>query len=159
MLDEVRPERQFAEEMAVFFERFGMPRGAGRLLGWLLICEHARQSTADLVAALGVTKASISVAVRLLESYGLLTRVVVPGDRSDYYEILPDAFEGARGEIGTFRAVGDLLDKGLAAIKDKNGPRGERLRETREFYRFMEREYPAMVERFQREYRRGEQDG
>jgi len=153
MPDEVGPERQFAEEMAVLFERFGMPRGAGRLLGWLLICEPARQSTADLVTALGLGKASVSTAVRLLESYGLLARAVVPGDRSDYYELRPDAFEGAHSQLGTFTIVGNLMDKGLAAIRDPGGPRAERLRETREFYRFMEREWPAMVQRFQQEYR------
>lgn len=148
------PERQFAEEMGVAFERFGVPRGAGRLLGWLLICEPARQSTAQLVAALGVSKASISSAVKLLEGYGLLTRVVVPGDRSDHYEVLSDAFEGAHSQIGTFRLFGDLMGRGLAAVGDPDGPRAERLRETTAFYRFLEREWPDVVDRFHREYRR-----
>lgn len=152
MPDDVPPERQFAEEMAVLFERFGMARGAGRLLGWLLICDPARQSTADLVAGLGVSKASVSTAVRLLESFGLLSRVVVPGDRSDYYEIRPDAFEAAHAQLGTFTVIGELMDAGLTAMTDPTGPRAERLRETREFYRFLEREYPKMVDRFQQEY-------
>ncbi|MCY7342682.1 MAG: hypothetical protein LH603_12780 [Pseudonocardia sp.] len=148
----VEPERQFAEEMAVLFERFGIPRGAGRLMGWLLICEPARQSTADLVSALGLSKASVSTAVRLLESYGLLTRAIVPGDRSDHYELLPDAFEGAHSHVGTFQVFGALMEKGLEAIHDADGPRAERLRETAAFYRFLEREWPGTVERFQREY-------
>lgn len=146
------PERQFAEEMAVLFARFGMPRGAGRLLGWLLICEPARQSTADLTGALGLSKASVSTSARLLESYGLLTRAVVPGDRSDHYELRPDAFEGAHSQLGTFRLFADLMDSGLAAIRDPQGPRAARLRETAAFYRFLEREWPAVVERFAREW-------
>ncbi|WP_300007410.1 MarR family transcriptional regulator [Pseudonocardia sp.] len=153
------PERQFAEEMALVFERFGVPRGAGRLLGWMLICEPARQSTAELVAALGLSKASVSTAVRLLESYGLITRVAVPGDRSDHYELLPDAFESAHSHLGTFRVFGDLMAKGLTAIGDADGPRAARLRESAAFYRFLENEWPAMVQRFRREYGEGEQDG
>jgi DNA-binding MarR family transcriptional regulator len=153
------PERQFAEEMGLAFERFGVPRGAGRLLGWLLICEPARQSTADLVSALGLSKASVSTAVRLLESYRLITRVAVPGDRSDYYELLPDAFESAHSHLGTFRVFGDLMAKGMAAIGDTGGPRAARLRESAAFYRFLEREWPVMVQRFQREYGEGERDG
>lgn len=152
MSDDVSPERQFAEEMAILFERFGVPRGAGRLLGWLLICEPARQSTADLVAALGLSKASVSSAVRLLESYRLLTRAVVPGDRSDYYEVRPDAFAAAHDQLGTFRLFVDLMEAGLAAIRDPDGPRAERLRETAAFYRFLECEWPSMVERFRLQY-------
>lgn len=152
MSDVVGPERQFAEEMAIAFERFGVPRGAGRLLGWLLICQPARQSTADLVAALGVTKGSVSSAVRLLESYGLLTRVVVPGDRSDHYEMLPHAFETAHNQLGTFQIFHELMSKGLAAVQDADGPRAERLRETVAFYAFLGREWPVMVQRFQQEY-------
>jgi len=125
----VEPERQFAEEMAVLFERFGIPRGAGRLMGWLLICEPARQSTADLVSALGLSKASVSTAVRLLESYGLLTRAVVPGDRSDHYELLPDAFEGAQPH----RHVPGLRCPDGEGPGGADGPRAERLRETAAF--------------------------
>ena len=32
-------ERQFAEEVGRVFEQFGIARMAGRLLGWLLICD------------------------------------------------------------------------------------------------------------------------
>lgn len=151
-MPDVTPERQFAEEMGVLFGRFGIPRGAGRLLGWLLICEPARQSTADVMAALGLSKASVSTAVRLLESYGLLTRVVVPGDRSDYYEVRPDAFEASHSQLGTFRLFTELMDQGLDAMQDRDGPRAERLRETAAFYRFLEHEWHEMVERFRREY-------
>ena len=158
MADDVTPERQFAEEMAVQFERFGVPRGAGRLLGWLLICEPARQSTADLVAALGVGKASVSSAVRILESFGLLTRVVVPGDRSDYYEVRPDAFQASHSQLGTFTLFTKLMELGLAATADPSGPRAERLRETAAFNRFMEAEWPAMVDRFQQQYHHDQRD-
>lgn len=159
MSEPTGPERQFAEEMAVLFARFGIPRGAGRLLGWLLICEPARQSSADLVAALGLSKASVSTAVRVLEGYGLLTRAIVPGDRSDYYEVRPDAFETAHSQLGTFQVFGAVMDKGLAAIGDARGPRAARLRETAAFYRFLEREWPGLVQKFRQEYGEGEQDG
>lgn len=154
------PERQFAEEVAVTFERFGLARGAGRLLGWLLICDPARQSTADLVAGLGVSKASVSTATRLLTSLGLVHRVVVPGDRSDYFEIKPDTFETAHDQLGTLRLFHDLMDRGLQLIKDQGGARRARLHESREFYAFLDREYPLMIKRFQEQFREeGERDG
>ena len=34
-------ERQYVEEVALYFEAQGLPRMIGRILGWLLICEPA----------------------------------------------------------------------------------------------------------------------
>ncbi len=152
MAGEVSGERQFAEEMGRVYENFGLPRMAGRILGWLLICDPPRQSSADLCAALGASKGSISTATRLLESYALVRRIAVPGARGDFFEITPDAFNRAHDQLGTLRLFRKLMEQGLAVVGDPNGPRAERLRETHAFYAFLEREFPAFVERFRAEY-------
>jgi len=149
----VSAERQFAEEVGMICEGLGMPRMVGRVLGWLLICEPPRQSSADLIRALGVSKGSISTATRLLESSGLLRRIAVPGTRGDVFELKPMAFTQAvnPARLSIFR---ELMDQGLNVLgEDANSPRGERLRETRDFYAFVEREVVKVMERFQNEYR------
>jgi DNA-binding transcriptional regulator GbsR (MarR family) len=125
---------------------------AGRILGWLLICDPPRQSSADLGAALGASKGSISTATRLLESYGLARRVAVPGARGDFFEMTPDAFNRAHDQIGKTRIFRRLMELGLAILGDQDSPRAERLRETRDLYAFLEREIPALMERFRTEY-------
>ena len=48
-------EKRFVEDIGLIMEEQGRPRIAGRILGWLLICEPPEQSFADLVAVLGVS--------------------------------------------------------------------------------------------------------
>jgi DNA-binding transcriptional regulator GbsR (MarR family) len=141
-------ERQFAEDVGRVFEGFGVSRMAGRVLGWLLICDPPRQSSADLGAALGATKGSISTATRMLEASGLIDRVAVPGRRGDSFELRPEAFHQAHDQLGTMRIFRDLMDRGLAVLGDEDSLRAQRLRRTRDFYAYLEREFPALVERF-----------
>lgn len=145
-------ERQFAEEVGRVFEQFGISRMAGRILGWLLICDPPRQSSMEIGAALGASKGAVSIATRLLESYGLARRVAVPGERGDFFEMTPDAFNRAHDQLGTARIFRELMELGLAAISDPDGPRAERLLETRDLYAFLERELPLLMGRFRAEY-------
>jgi len=146
--ESVSGERQFAEDVGRVFEGFGVSRMAGRVLGWLLICDPPRQSSADLIAALGATKGSISTATRMLQAAGLVDRVAVPGRRGDVFELRPDAFHQAHDQLGTMRIFRELMERGLAVIGDERSPRAARLRRTRDFYAYLEREFPALVQRF-----------
>lgn len=151
MDERISGERQFAEDVGRVFEGFGVSRMAGRVLGWLLICDPPRQSSADLVAALGATKGSISTATRMLEASGLIDRVAVPGRRGDFFELRPEAFHQAHDQLGTMRVFRELMDRGLAVLGDEDSPRARRLRRTRDFYAYLEREFRALVERFVRQ--------
>ena len=62
--------------------------GLGRLFGqifMLLYLSPDPLSLDDLASQLGVSKASISIACRQLETWGAVHRVWVKGDRKDYY--------------------------------------------------------------------------
>lgn len=83
---------QFVERMGLSLEREGMPRIAGRLVGFLLVHEGA-YSLDDLAEALQVSKGSVSTNARQLEQFGLLERTSEPGDRRDYYQMGADVWE------------------------------------------------------------------
>ena len=59
----------YAEEWGLLFERWGLPRTAGRIWGWLHVCEPPQQTAAQLVDALGVSKGSICWADGMLYLY------------------------------------------------------------------------------------------
>jgi hypothetical protein len=147
------PERQFAEELGIVGEQLGMPRMVARLLGWLLICDPPQQSSAELARALGVSRASISIATRLLEAPGWIRRTAVPGARGHSFEVVP----GAYAEMPAAEMFGKLrraIERGLAALDEPDGPRAARLREAHDFYAYVEREVPLVVARY-KEHRRG----
>jgi DNA-binding transcriptional regulator GbsR (MarR family) len=83
---------RFTDRMAEIFEQEGQPPIAGRILALLLVSEEAR-SLDQLVDSLRVSKASVSTNARLLAHFGVITRARRPGDRRDFYAVVPDLFE------------------------------------------------------------------
>ena len=69
-------------------------RTAGRILGWLMICDPPHRSAAELVDQLDVSSGSVSTQIRLLESLRFVERLTFPGDRATYYQLKPDVWVG-----------------------------------------------------------------
>jgi hypothetical protein len=151
------PERLFAEEFGVVGERVGMPRMVARVLGWMLICDPPRQSIADLEGALGVSRASISIATRLLQASGLIRRVAQPGARGYRFELDPAFFSGQMNAANPFRLLREVLEHGIDVAGGPNDPRSARLREAREFYAFVEHAVPDAIERYRAERQRNKE--
>jgi DNA-binding MarR family transcriptional regulator len=154
---ELSAQRRYAEEAGVVLAGMGMPQAYGKLLGWLLICNPAAQSGAELVAALGLSKGSVSAGLRTLEASGLVRRVAMPGRRGSFYEMTPDAIMRAAGSE-KFTYFRQLMDRGLEVVGGEDAPGAERLRTTRDFYAFLEVEVPKLIQRFKDE-QRGRSDG
>jgi DNA-binding transcriptional ArsR family regulator len=147
--------RRFAEEFGLLGETMGMPRMNGRLLGWMLICDPPRQSLGDIARNLGVSRASVSTATRLLRANGLLRRAAEPGRRAYAFELEPGVFEQLPADV-MFGALRRQLERGLAILGDETDPRAARLREARDFYAFVEREIPLLIDRYRASRRSAE---
>ena len=154
MQDERQAERQqFVEEVGIVFEQTGMARMAGRILGWLLISDPSHQSTDQLAEALMASKGSISTMTRLLIQIGLIERLSLPGVRHDYFRLRPDAWRhwirhGLEDEI---KMVRQLAEHGLELLADKTPLTQKWLEEMRDIYTFLEREVPALLERWEQQ--------
>lgn len=154
-------EKRFVEEVGIVSEQTGLPRMAGRILGWLLISEPPHQSTTQLAEALMASKASISTATRLLIQIGLIERLSMPGVRHDYFRIRSDAWQhmikrGLEDEIKMFR---QLAERGLEVLSEKTlltRLNQKWLEDMRNVYSFLEREFPILLERLEQEHRRSE---
>jgi DNA-binding MarR family transcriptional regulator len=140
----------YAEEWGLLFERWGLPRTAGRIWGWLHVCEPPHQTAGQLVDALGVSKGSVSTNTRLLESLGLLERVGVRGARQSHYRVRPDAFEGIMRQriVGVSQARA-LAERGLGVLESASPERKQRLTAKRDFYAFLEREMEELLRHWQ----------
>ncbi|HEY51259.1 MAG TPA: MarR family transcriptional regulator [Dehalococcoidia bacterium] len=152
-------EKQFAEEVGIVFEQTGMPRMAGRILGWLLIADPPHQSTEQITEALLASKGSISTMTRLLIQFGLIERLSLPGVRHDYFRLRSDAWQHmiGRGLTGEITMVRHLAERGLELLGDKTPATRKWLEEMLDVYTFLEQEFPALLERWEKEHQKGSQ--
>jgi DNA-binding transcriptional regulator GbsR (MarR family) len=145
-------ELQYVEEVALGFERQGLFRMAGRVLGWLLICDPPEQTFNQLAEVLQASKGSISAAMKFLVPSGLVERISRPGDRRDYYRCRPGAWaELARDQSRLYDEFRKLAQRGLELLADAPAARRERLQDMHDFYAWLEAEMPALWARWQRE--------
>ena len=145
-------KKGFVEEVGLLFEQTGLPRMAGRILGWLLISDPPHQTTSDLTEALLASKGSISTVTRLLIRIGLIERTSLPGERRDYFRIKPGAWHQFMGEsLAQTTALRQLAERGLELLEGEAHLNRQWLEEMRDMYAFFEREFPALMERWEQE--------
>ncbi len=148
--------KQFAEEVGIAFEQTGLPRMAGRILGWLLISDPPHQSMEQLTSALKASKGSISTTTRLLIHHGLIERISLPGIRHDYFRLRSGAWQHmiGRGLTGEIRMFRQLAERGLGRIDEKTTSNSKWLKEMLNVYTFLEQEFPALLERWEKEHQK-----
>jgi len=146
---------QFVEEFALAYEAAGIPRTAGRILGWLMVCDPPEQTTSQLVEALGSSKASISTMTRLLVQMHLIERVPRRGSRQDYFRIRPGTWsERVKNGLAGLSLYKSLAEKGLRLLENAPPQRSERLQEMRDLYTFFAEELQGLFERYERKKRK-----
>jgi DNA-binding transcriptional regulator GbsR (MarR family) len=144
-------EKNFVEEVGIVFEQTGLPRMAGRVFGWLLISDPPYQSPAELAEVLMASKGSISTTLRLLRQLGLVEQFVIPGERHGHFRLREDALKrtiqrGLEDEIKLFL---DIAQKGLGLMQGESSSRRRWLEEMHDRYTYLEKEFPALMERWQ----------
>lgn len=145
-------KKHFVEDAGLLFEQSGIPRMAGRIIGWLLICNPEHQSLPELAEILGASRASISTMTRLLLQMGVVERVGLPGHRRDHYRLKPGAFDNVMQQhLQEVTAGLQLMERGLVLVGNHPSELKHRLKEAHELYGFFDREYPLLLERWEKE--------
>jgi DNA-binding transcriptional regulator GbsR (MarR family) len=142
-------ESAFVEEMGQTLAGYGMTPMAGRMWGWLLICEPPEQTAAEIADALQASRGAISGTARILASAGMIKRSTRRGDRREYFSAPPETFDSfLEGAGRIYRRFREMAERGLAAMADRPPESRARLQELRDVFAFVEREVPAVVDRF-----------
>ncbi|HLU73809.1 MAG TPA: MarR family transcriptional regulator [Nonomuraea sp.] len=137
---------RFVEDAGLFYERLGLSRTAGRVMGLLLVTESGSADAPELTEALAVAKSSMSVALRQLEQAGLIERFRVRGERRDRYRLAEDVFARAfRAKMAEFEGFRALAEQGLQAVGD-DPERRRRLELMRDMYAFMMDRFPRLLQ-------------
>jgi DNA-binding transcriptional regulator GbsR (MarR family) len=139
---------EYVESFGLYWEQAGLPRMAGRILSWLLICDPPHQTMHELTEALQASKSSISTGTRMLIQMGIIERLSKPGQRRDHYRVVPDSWSHIMEEKAKkqFTELRRLSERGLALLDAASPARRQRLEEMRDYYVFMEREFPLILD-------------
>lgn len=128
---------EWVERVAMYLARDGVPPIAGRVLGWLMICDPPEQNAAQISAAIGTSRASLTSNLRLLSSMGFLTWRTRPGERTVYYRMAEEAWSAVvRQQIAGIASFLDITREGL----DMVGPdddRAKRIRQAHDTFEWM----------------------
>lgn len=139
----------FTEEAGLFYERLGLSRTAGRVVGHLLASDDDSADAPELCEQLSVAKSSMSVALRQLDQAGMVERFRRRGERRDRYRLADDVFGRAfRAKMAEFDAFQELAAHGLAAVGD-DPHRRKRLENMRDMYAFMAHRFPALLDEWE----------
>jgi DNA-binding transcriptional regulator GbsR (MarR family) len=143
-----------AEQMALTLAQGGLQRATARVMAAFLFADDDSVTAAELAGQLGISSGSVSGAIKMLSTVGLIERAPAPGSRREHYRLRDRAWATLMSAQNSMvQAMFEAADRGLAAAGDHT-PAARRLTEMRDFYGFMFRELPALVDRWQAERER-----
>lgn len=129
-----KDSQEFIENMGLIFQDDGLPRIAGRLLGFLTI-KTDPYSLQELADILEVSRGSVSTNTRLLEQFGMVERVAKSGDRQGFYQLAQDAFPKVlQGGIHRMTKARQLILKAGERIPRKSASARKNLDDMARFY-------------------------
>lgn len=159
METQLTEKNQFVEEFGIYFERQQMPRMAGRILGWLLVCTPPHQAAEELMSALSASRGTVSTMTRLLINLGFVEKVGIPGERKDFFRLRPGVWETLfAARMGEITYLRKLAESGLESMAQDQAADRQRLNEMRLLYQYMEQETPRLIAEFHEMLLKGDLD-
>ncbi|MGD2100745.1 MAG: hypothetical protein PVG83_00770 [Acidimicrobiia bacterium] len=137
-------QHDFVERVGRWWETGTGSRASGRILGWLMICEPAHQSSGQLTETLQVSSGSVSTQIRFMENLNLVERVTFAGDRVTYFQLRPDVWVDLMwSEIDQLKQWQEIAALGNAV---KPGERPERIEDIGFIASFLLDRWPLLME-------------
>jgi len=139
-------ELLFADHIGRYYARqHGFPPMAGRLLGYLMICDPPHQTIDELAEALMASRSAINGAVKMLETYGIARRTRRAGERVDRVSGNVDALEPRNFDSALFDEQAALFREGLALLADAPPARRAPLEEALALAEFLGDRLPKVL--------------
>ncbi|WP_173092819.1 GbsR/MarR family transcriptional regulator [Actinomadura verrucosospora] len=137
-----------AEHLALVLAQGGLQKATARVLAAFMFADEDSVTAPDLAERLGISSGSVSGAIKMLSTVGLIERAPAPGSRREHYRVREGAWATLMSaQNGMVQAMFEAADQGIEAA-GPDSPASRRLAEMRDFYGFMFREMPALIERW-----------
>lgn len=139
-----------AEKLALTLAEGGLQRMTARVLAALLFTEQETMTAGEIAETLAISSGSVSTAIKSLGTVGLIERVPAPGSRREHFRLRDGAWatlmSGQNAMIGSMRKA---AEEGIT-VAGEGSLAGARLTEMRDFYDYLWRELPALIERWRK---------
>ena len=117
-------ELTFADHLGRFYaRRYAFPPMAGRVLGYLLVCDRPDQTIAELSEALLASRSAVTGALEVLERIHAIRRSRAAGERMDRVRVDLSSAQSQGFDVSEYRELGDLAREGLEVLKDASPER------------------------------------
>jgi DNA-binding MarR family transcriptional regulator len=137
----------FSDHVGRFYaERYGFPPVAGRLIGYLYVCEPAQQSINDISQALLTSRSAINNAIKMLETQKLVHRSRPAGTRSDLIRLNPLGWANLGFDPTEYLQMAILGREGLALISNAAPERRQALEVVVSLNEFLAERLPQLYE-------------
>ncbi len=148
----------YLERWGMLFELLGATRMMGKILAWLLISDPPEQSAGDIAQAVGASAGSVSTTTRALTQAGMVERLGIPGERSAPFRVRSGVWgQLLRKRMSYIVSMRDLVEEGLEFSAGADEDSTLRLRELGSYCSFIERELPAFIARWEKDWKKERQ--
>ena len=146
-----KKKTEYIEEAGLLFEGFGMTRMAGRVFGYLTVCDKDVVSFDGIKKAVDASKGSISSTTKQLANAGLIEKVLLPGDRKTYFRVsITNVGSILKARIDQLMKFSTTLEKALV-LKNREDEVSEWLIEMATFYNWVGDQINHIVDKWESE--------
>lgn len=148
MVARLSDSSEVAERLALALNQNGMQRMIARVLAAFLFSDRESVTAAELGEQLGASAGSISAAITMLRTVGLIEPAPVPGSRRAHFRMRDDAWATMMSsQNAMIQVMQEIAEAGIASTPP-GGPAARRLERMRDFYAYLFAELPALIERW-----------
>ncbi len=139
-------ELTFADHVArVYARRYAFPPMAGRLIGYLSVCDPPDPTIGELAEALLASRSAIADAIKVLENAThTVRRSRTAGERMDRVRIDLSSPQALGMDISEYQELSELAREGLRVLGDAPKERRAALLEMSAFADFLLEQIPRM---------------
>lgn len=136
------------EQLALTLTQHGLQRMTARVLAVLLFSDEDTITAGEIADQLHASPGSVSTAIKMLAGTGLIERVPAPGSRREHYRFPDDGWARLMStQNQMFQVMQDAAQQGIASA-GHNTRAAQRLTTMRDFHAHLQRELPAVIDRF-----------
>ena len=127
-------EITFADHLGRHYaRRYAYPPMAGRVLGYLLVCDPPDQTIAELSDALLASRSAVTGALDVLERTDSIRRSRAAGQRMDRVRVDLSSAQSRGFDFSEYQDLADLAREGLEVLRDASPERRATLMELAAF--------------------------